>query len=315
MILNKKFKFIAWGHSIEHGSTHTHSYIHKSYKDAFCHLGYEAYCKPDIFDPNFDYSNTIFLTEWQEAYNLPIRDDCFYILHNCDAEKFQDLIKNKQAIKLAVYTDDVLKTNALEKDKCIFYMNDERILFMPWATNLLPHEIETNKPTKVFNNTSNVINWVGTVGAGDGGNINELSPFIKACEENNIKFNHGMMIPDDKAIQMIKSSYMAPTISGNWQKNVANYIACRIFKNISYGQYGITNNFRINYLFNNKLIYNPDEYQLFYDAKEKLPKITLSELHDLMDEVKNKHTFLNRIDTIMDFISQVNPELIGKMIV
>lgn len=313
MKLNKKFKFIAWGHSREHGSTHTHGYIHRSYADAFAYLGYESYCKPDIYDNNFDYSNTLFLTEWQEADNLPIRDDCFYIFHNCGGEKYKALIDAKRAINLGVYTDDVLNHNFSKKDECIYYDVNSSILFMPWATNLMPDEIETNKPNKIFNDTSKMIYWVGTVGAGEGGNINEIQPFMDACQHNGIQFMHGMNIDRQRSIQLIKNSYMAPTITGTWQSKVG-YIPCRIFKNISYGQFGITNSSRVNSLFNNRLIFNTDTYQLFNDATIKLPQLKLNDLHELMDEVKNKHTFLNRVQTILEFIVLVNPSLIGSMV-
>jgi hypothetical protein len=97
---------------------------------------------------------------------------------------------------------------------------------------------------------------------------------------------------------------MAPAIVGQWQKMVG-YIPCRIFKNISYGQMGITNSPRVYELFEEKIIYNSDEYQLFFDARHALMRTTHKQLFELMDFVRDKHTYLNRIETLLDFFQHV----------
>ena len=68
---------------------------------------------------------------------------------------------------------------------------------------------------------------------------------------------------------------------------------------------GITNSERVNELFENKLVYNPDTYQLFYDAKKRLQTMNFLELFELMDLVKAKHTYINRIYTLLDFLNLV----------
>lgn len=101
--------------------------------------------------------------------------------------------------------------------------------------------------------------------------------------------------------RLITSAYLAPAIVGEWQKKVG-YIPCRIFKNISYGQLGVTNSRHVYELFDHKIVYNPDTYQLFFDAKKRLETITLDEIYELMDLVKTKHTYVNRIQTILDYL-------------
>jgi hypothetical protein len=56
-------------------------------------------------------------------------------------------------------------------------------------------------------------------------------------------------------------------------------------------------------LFNKKIIYNPDTHQLFYDAVKRIKTIDINEIYDLMDFVKTKHTYINRIDVIFNFYS------------
>ena len=51
-----------------------------------------------------------------------------------------------------------------------------------------------------------------------------------------------------------------------------------------------------------KIVYNPDSYALFYDASERLRSVTLEDIYELMDIVKTKHTYINRVHTILDFL-------------
>lgn len=132
----------------------------------------------------------------------------------------------------------------------------------------------------------------------------QIDPFLKACHENNIKFTHSTRLDLEPTIDLISSSYMAPAIVGQWQLE-KGYIPCRIFKNISYGALGITNSKTVYDLFEHKIVYNPDTYQLFYNARERLEAFTFEELYELMDFVKNKHTYINRIELLLSFFDLV----------
>jgi hypothetical protein len=295
-------KLIIWGHFLH---SHTHSYVHQAFYKASVHLGMNTHWFDDTSDvTNFDFSNSIFITEGQVDKKIPIRDDCFYVLHNCYDEKYKELFKNNKCMNLQVYTDTILKYNYPKLDECIYADYEGKCLYFPWATDLLPDEIEKNKPTKPFNYDSKEVNWVGTIGAGEFGNINEITPFKDACQVNGINFNQTMLVSFEKNVSMIKDSYLAPTITGTWQTRVG-YIPCRIFKNISYGQMGLTNSVRVASLFNNKIIQNSNTKDLFYDSKNYINSMPLKELHDLMDVVKEKHTYVNRLNSIIDFMDKI----------
>jgi hypothetical protein len=94
---------------------------------------------------------------------------------------------------------------------------------------------------------------------------------------------------------------MAPAINTP-DHNVVGYIPCRIFKNISYGRMPFTNNKHVPGLFRNRLIFNEDTYQLFFDARDQLPYVPVSTLHALMDEVAEKHTYITKIDSLLNAI-------------
>ena len=294
-------KVVIFGHPLH---SHTHSYIHNAFYRAFKHLGYATYWFDNNTDvSNFDFSNSLFITEGQVDGKIPLRDDCTYILHNCYDEKYGSLFAKNRCIRLQVYTDDVLSRNLDKIEECIYYDIPSKCLYMPWATDLLPQEIDANKPATPFNYQSNRIAWVGSIGGERFGNINEIAPFKAACHENEIYFDHACNRSVEDNIALVKNSYMAPTLVGTWQHEVG-YVPCRIFKNISYGQFGLTNSPRVYELFEHKIVHNNDTRQLFYDAKTRLESLLLSELHGLMDFVKEKHTYINRINTLLDFISK-----------
>lgn len=296
-------KVVIWGHKLH---SHTHSYIHHAFYRAFQHKQYPTYW----FDKNddvsqFDFSNCLFITEGQVDTNIPVRGDCIYVLHNCYDTKYQALRDSGKAISLQVYTDDVLKYQTEEISKCIHYDVPGKIVYMPWATDLLPHEINEIKAKMPVKKSSHKVYWIGTVGGGYFGNENEINPFRKACREKGVEFVHyGSNISPENHRHLISTSYMAPTIVGAWQAKV-NYIPCRIFKNISYGQMGITNSYRVYELFEKKIVYNSNTHQLFYDARKALQTMKLKELFELMDFVRDHHTYLNRIQTLFTFIDLV----------
>jgi len=302
-------KVIIWGHKLH---THTHSYIHWGFYRAFSHLGYETYWL-DNHDSltNIDCSNALFITEHQVDQNMPLREDCFYILHNCYVyhyERHKPLYDKGRCISLQVYTHDCLNNNVTRIDDCMYYNLEQKIIYLPWATDLLPHEIDTIKKKVSSLQKENTIYFVGSVGGGTFRNDDKFSRFEAACQKDNIELQSigggKKRIDMEDNIKLIQKSYMAPALQGSWQCE-KGYIPCRIFKNISYGQFGITNSQTVYDLFKGKIVYNSDPYQLFYDAKEKIENLNINDLYELMDLVRDKHTYLNRIETLLNFLEMV----------
>ncbi|MDE3046509.1 MAG: hypothetical protein KGJ02_07685 [Verrucomicrobiota bacterium] len=224
-------KVIIWGHKLH---SHTHSYVHKGFYDAFKYLGYPTYWFDQKDDVSlFDFSNALFLTEGQIDQTIPLKKDSIYVTLNCNSEKHKEL----KQICLQVYTDSILSLPDITKVEPFIYFDlADKTLFMPWATNLLPFQIEAIQQDLPNIKKRKAAHWVGTIGEGLFGNRTELD------------------------------------------------------------------------LFDGKIVYNPDPYQLFYDAQKRLETITLEEIHELMNLVKTKHTYLNRIQTLCDFLKLLYPE-------
>lgn len=142
-------KVVVWGHKLH---THTHSYIHYGFVKAFKYMGYSVYWLDNNDDiQSIDFSNALFITEGQVDKNIPIRQDCFYIIHNCDSSKYSDLLAKGRCINLQVYVHWCLKKNVVKLDEFIYYDLQDKFIYMPWATDLLPYEIDQIKKRATLN--------------------------------------------------------------------------------------------------------------------------------------------------------------------
>jgi len=301
MILNK---IIIWGHKLH---SHTHSYIHDGFFKAFKHLGYDIYWfdkDDDII--NFDFSNSFFLTDGLSFSSLPIRNDCFYFLHNVNGH---DKIPIERKLIFQVYTHDCIgRDEPLSGKKYHYYKPPpHNTIYFPWATDLLPEEIEKNKTNldKIVSSKDTIV-FIGMT-HGVWGIVKSV------CSKYNFKFfsrggtfdkNSTRNVSSDNNMKLIQKSLIALSFQSDWQvKN--GYIPCRIFKNISYGRMGITNSSTVNNLFDNKLIYDSNIENaikkgiMFEERKDKRDIVIY-----LMNEVKNKHTYLNRIEIIKWYMKE-----------
>jgi hypothetical protein len=263
-------------------------------------MGYDTYWFDNNDDvSNFDFANSIFFTEGQVDGKIPLRKDCQYIVHWCDNAKYSDY----NSVRLWVFNNK-LKGTKLNNHTYI----DGRDIYQPWATDLLPSEIIPNTLPR-----DNVINYIGTVGRGD--SFAACEGFARAARSKNIGFNilggyssnfgspylavQGGFVDNDRAIDLVRRSYLAPTFQSELQLGT-EYVPCRIFKNISYGQYAITNNPCLAKLFDEEIICNLNTHDLFFEAEAK--KGTQN-LEKLMQIVKEKHTFINRVQPIEDMFA------------
>jgi len=299
---------VIWGHKLH---THTHSYIHYGYYKGFSHLGYETFwldAQDDVSE--IDFSSTLFLTEGQVDQGIPLRNDCTYVLHNCDLSKYCNKISQNKIIKLNVYFKACEYRDTKKMAPYVFYNLEDRSIYMPWATDLLPHEIQAYQQELNFSSQRDkTAIFVGScAGTTAYSNLSEIENFRRACTDHQFRFivvggygNASGFIGINSNIALIQESFLAPAIQGPWQCGVG-YIPCRIFKNISYGKLGITNNETVYDLFEGRVIYNPDCYQLFLDAMHAMSGDYRDLLLWQMNFVCQNHTYLNRIDCLMRLI-------------
>lgn len=324
-------KVIIWGYP---PYNHTHSYVHAAWVKAFLSLGYETYWfHDDSYPKDFDYNNCLFISEGYADNNIPIVKNSIYCIHICkNPKKYMekecrliDLRYNVRFLQDFSY-DYVMDKSILQKiDEVTYYeknasdlglrekyrnnVSNYEALYIMWATDMLPHEIN-HEDIKIPK--ENKIYYIGSYWHA---NRKEIGLYREECIKNNIEFilsdpwRVHTSFEDNKLL--VQKSYMAPDLRGSdliaddsvlekCSHLSTGFVPCRIFKNISYGQLGITNSWAVNEVFKGRIVYNDDVQQLFYDGQKKRNDVEL--IKEQMDFVKNNHTYINRINSILSVL-------------
>lgn len=327
-------KIVIWGHELY---DHTHSFIHNGFYIAFKELKYKTYWLNDTLNNSklMDFENTLFITHGLVTKYLPICKNSIYFCHNTDMltnktnntkipkdyynKNISFGIDSKNILIFQVYTKDCIQKSNKDIDNPYHYYF-ENTIYMPWATDLLPNQIDENienlkniitnnankqlklvfigSQNKPWNKIKEICKYKNIKYVSGGGTFNKKSNFNKSVRENML---------------MIQDSTLSPAVQSEWQVE-KGYIPCRIFKNISYGKMGMTNSETVNNLFNNKLIYSKDLNELINKgiAFEKEEKNMYKIIKELMIEVRDKHTYINRCNYMLNHINKYfkNVELI-----
>lgn len=320
-------KVIIWGHKLH---SHSHSYIHSYYYRAFKKLDYEVFWldHKDRVDRDF-FRHALVLTEGQVDHDLTLDHSCHYVLHHCDAKKYEQA--NVSFLHLGNYTATNSFENCIKINKFTYFNMSQKTLFQPWGTDLLPDEIDisTSQP---FNASKNQINYIGTIWEDNAPYIDkfieqaaknqvefrnfcsgyipyrhkesELSNFLRRIQNKfAVKFGTKKIIDDAFARSLITQSLIAPDIR-NLHHKAVGYIPCRIFKNISYGMLPGTNSVHIFNFFDGALPYAQDEGDLYYRNIEDCSHSSYSEnMKYLMEEVAKNHTYITRAKQILELIT------------
>ena len=312
-------KIIVYGYPIESGNGHR--FIHEGFFNAAIHLGHEAYWISEGHELNKSFFDDSFIIcEGWENHNLPISKNSTYIMHHfgnrLDMGRY---LENRRYITngnrvwdlrfMCQWMEDhnqAWKTDfsKLEKVDCCTYIDKAggyNLVYQPWATNLFPEEIVYEENPK-----ENTVYFIGRVGANFGhhpiiadwklGNIGRVEEFKRGCSEKNLNFEIVYGIPTKDCKGIMQKSFMAPDIR-DYHKKEIGYIACRIFKNISYGQLGMTDVKEAYDLFEGSVAYHDNPYELFHEGY-RLRENKNMILH-AMNLVKENHTYIHRINTLI----------------
>jgi hypothetical protein len=322
----KDLKIIIWGYPLY---SHTHSYIHQGFYEAFKHLGYETYWFHDgDYPSDFDFSNCIFWTEGYADKNIPLVESSTYFVHVCpspkkyiDAKvKFIDVRTNSIWINDHVYSYTMDKDN-LEKlgPVCYFqkatknivrvknnYFNyeieDYDKLYISWATNLLPFEFNFND---IYNDRENKIYFCGNLSnEGICENYSTFSKFIGECKNSGIDFivNNPWSnpLPKEEVIRRTKISILGADVRG--PEHIRNgYVPCRVMKSMSYGHLGMTNSLEVFKELDGYCVFDEDPAKLFHLAMEKRQDYDF--IKKGMGYIQENHTYINRVKSIMKIIN------------
>lgn len=320
----KYSKVIIWGHPLY---SHTHSYVHDAYYRAFKSMGYDVYWFHDKDYPkDFDYNNCLFIGEGFADKEIPINESSCYLIMYCPSPiKYQGSGRYIDVRMTAVNFKDHIQEYSLDKSKttklgpaCYFEpktsnkiqvkndyvdyeMDDYDKIYISWATNLLPDEFEEED---IYLEREDAIYYSGTISAqGVCENYSKWMPFLKVCQENKIKFIHNdpwaNPLSMGEVINRTQSSILGVDIRGP-QHLKQGLLTCRVFKNISYGHLGLTNSSSVYEELDGNCVYNDNTEQLFYDGMSNKENYNL--IKRGMQFVKENHTYINRINSILSIL-------------
>jgi len=289
-------KIIIYGHKLH---SHTHSYIHQAFYNAFKHKGYETHWIDENDDiSNFDFSNSLFLTEGQVLKNIPERDDCKYLFHFVDSKDRESLnIKDENIINFYFYEN---KVKDYEKINDFSYFDQENgNLYFPWAATLFPHQIDICRE-RTFNPNQTNVNFIGSVW-----DVNEsyINDFKKSCEDSNKKFVWRRLLNEKEYYLHTINSYVTVDFRGKVHLDIG-YLPCRIFKSLGIGVPPGTNSKFVKEAFGEHVFYTPDSYDILEGTAEFWRNKSTEAVRSGMNFIRDKHTYLNRIDDIFRVINE-----------
>lgn len=309
--MSKTFnKVVVWGHKLLDARTaNTFAFIHDSWYRTFKHLGYDVLWLDNSDNlSGMSFENCLFLTEGQVDQNIPIVASSKYVVHNCNLDKYRPVIAN--VLNLQVYTHDCLSRDVTPVDieQYAFYQKeadfsrpdhgcDNRTLYQPWATNLLPHEIDIDKSIASAFKRQKRILWIGSIMGGPHRNDDKIQELINAAKADGVQFIHAKL-QNDLQPRAIAESWIAPALQGSWQVD-KGYVPCRVFKNLSFGRMTPTNSNTVFKLLKEKLVYSPDTTEMYKLGVKWEENPDMETLRELMTLVKEKHTFVNRVNNIL----------------
>lgn len=323
-------QIIIWGFTLH---THTHSYIHAAWYKVFKALGFQVYWWPD--EPvrsTLCLENTCFLTEGTVDHHIPLLASCTYLVHiavhpakylnqgarlleiRYHVQEINDFNYRYQRPDTSVPGDalplsldtiyDIVPDDAavaLAKSRPITRFPYE-VVYMYWATDLLPHEFDESKAER---SRSSVWHYIGTVDShhpfhafaaavrASGGTVVLHNPWDKPLSHGEtqclMQDSHGT--PDFRSHGTPENRKKYGRYQGDNHLETG-YIPCRVFKAISYGQTGLTNSPVVKALLG-------DYVEYMSNPVDAIPLVE-KRMHDTawrlaaMRHVAERHTFLQR---------------------
>ncbi len=283
---------IIWGHPLY---SHTQSYIHNAFFRAFKELGFNTYWF-DNTEENAKKANdigaAIYSTEGQVDSFIPLRSDCAYVTHNCEPAKYIGM--RRLGIQVATMSNSILPSLKV-MSPLTYYDEQGHLLYFVWATDLLPREFDFDSVLAAPK--EDVAYWIGTIAiSGPFENISEINPFKDDCDSKGIKFEQVTKVSIKENKELINKSYIAPTIVGKWQKEVG-FMPCRIFKNMSYGELGVTNSYDVKKEFGDLVVYESDTSKMIETVGDE--RFNEERIKEGMRYVQQNHTYINRVKNIL----------------
>lgn len=282
-ILQRFSSIVIWGLRTERENTQRH--IHRHFYTILKKLGLNVIWCDDKKE------NQIFLTPGSLvlSYNgscaaLKYRKDLYFALLNT-----VENVECKNFVKLRIWGTVPVYEGSEVWSSTVAFHKESHTLWQAWATDLLPEEFLP----PVFSE-SRVVYWVGSIwnDGNNHGNIGNIEKLKKALADRGLEFEHRINIIDTENMELVRQSRIAPAIGGDIQ--VATLmIPCRVWKNISYGQLGVTNLPKVQDVFGDTILLDTDIDRLVEKALLIGSDEYKSRIVEQQKIVAKEYTYLN----------------------
>lgn len=315
--MRKKYPFrkvIIWGHKPQakrsrfHTSArrHTHSYIHEGFFRAFQFLGFETHWLDDDSSVGgVDFSDCLFLSEDQVDIQIPLDRRATYVIHHSSKSKYDEI--GAKLLHLNNFTTEIENTESpvfggprLEVlDEVTYFDSNSRRLFQPWATDLLPPEIDS-RILIPYRPETPYVNYVGTF---KHDNLStEASKFRRTIRHSGRSFRVFSAVDNLTSRHLVENSLISIDLRGDWHQEVG-YIPCRIWKSLSYGKFIGSNSMKLEKIFGQRIAFAKTE-DLFLTTIHGYMQVSPVDMAETVAWIRQHHTFANRATRILDCIVQ-----------
>lgn len=288
-------KYVMWG--LKSSKRDTFRHIMRHFYETMRDIGLNVVWVDDAPESAAEITkNSLVFAPNMAAEHLPIVEKAYYVLHNFHTVKkdYHNLIKPSHNIRLTVYTDDAKKTGKKWNDYT-YYDPKRRELFQAWGTNLLPDKFLE----PVFYKRP-IMFWVGSIWNDENnhGNLEEIAELRRVLKKNKIFFKQLINVPDSFNVWAVRHSRIAPAIGGGIQVK-GNLMPCRFFKNISYGQLGMSNIQKFSEIMGKYAVYEGSSEATIEKALSLKPEEYIALVREQQKIIAADHTYVSKIAKIL----------------
>jgi len=284
-------------------SPHTHSYIFEGFYNASKYLGISTFWidNQNNLEAIAD-SKTLIICEGSFLPDFNMKSNSKFVIHSIpdNLDNYLELSKSKKCLHLEIFKNEAL--NHLKIGDLSYFDNHNFTLYQPWATNLLPNQININEYfPKAENKFSYYIGMLYEEGVKKARDYNKY--LKRSKKKTKIKCITGASHKTSQTLT--EKSSICLDIRGDVHLN-SGYVPCRIFKTLSYGREIYVNSWYIKKYLNHipsvKFFNNGESLQNQYEQitsnqnyqnKEALEKRLYT-----LEFIKNNHTYVNRLKNI-----------------
>ena len=295
-------KVVIWGLRRQ---WHSHRFIHQGFFETFKYLGIPVVWTDVTSDPDIVEAGDFVITSnvWGRGTRgeplAPLKDGAYYCFHGFAHAGYDGTdrqprheIDRKYALDLEVFLDRAAAASD-RWDVVTYFDKPSKTLYQPWGTNLPEERFRAPVISR-----SPLVFWVGAIWNNDlnQGNRVEIEELRSALRHRSLRFVHLKFVPDWVSIAAIRASRVAPAIAGRWQVE-NNYLPCRMFKNISYGQLGVSNVPMFSRLYRDCTVPGRSVSELIDNALS-LSRSDVVELVEAQQKITREHTYVQKIRNI-----------------